>query len=321
MQRRVGHGPRDSAARLWAPLARFIEAEARVGSWAERRRSTLVLYEFTRFGLKQGWACLFGALMLALLIGTHLAYPKGAWLARYDFLFLAALAIQAGMLAFRLETWEEAKVILIFHAVGTAMEVFKTAVGSWIYPEPCIFRIGGVPLFSGFMYAAVGSYIARAWRLFDFRFTRHPPLWALSLAAGGIYVNFFAHHYVWDARALLFALIAFLFARCWVHFKVWRVHRRMPLLLGFALVALFIWLAENIGTFTAAWAYPNQRHGWQLVSLGKLGAWFLLMIISYTLVALLHRPQPMAEAADGPAPSKSALPGWQRADRRCAGSQ
>jgi hypothetical protein len=146
------------------------------------------------------------------------------------------------------------------------------------------------------MYAAIGSYIARCWRLFDFRFTRHPPLWATVLLAIGIYVNFFAHHYVWDARVLLFALTTLLLGRCWVHFKVWRVHRRMPLLIGFALVALFIWLAENIGTFTAAWAYPNQRHGWQLVSFGKLGAWFLLMIISYVLVALVNRPQVMPRA-------------------------
>jgi uncharacterized membrane protein YoaT (DUF817 family) len=296
MQRRVRNGASRSGARHWAPLARFIEAEARIGAWAERRRATLVLYEFTRFGIKQGWACLFGALMLALLIGTHLFYPKGAALARYDFLVIAAVAIQVAMLAFKLETWEEAKVILIFHAVGTAMEIFKTSVGSWIYPEASILRIGGVPLFTGFMYAAIGSYIARAWRLFDFRFTCHPPLWALVLLALGIYVNFFAHHYVWDARVLLFALTALLFGRCWVHFKVWRVHRRMPLLVGFALVALFIWLAENIGTFTAAWMYPNQRNGWELVTFGKLGAWFLLMIISYVLVALVNRPQAMPAA-------------------------
>jgi uncharacterized membrane protein YoaT (DUF817 family) len=70
----------------------------------------------------------------------------------------------------------------------------------------------------------------------------------------------------------------------------------MPLLLGLALVALFIWLAENIGTFTAAWAYPNQRHGWELVSFGKLGSWFLLMLISYTLVAAINRPAPMSAA-------------------------
>ncbi len=286
-------GEADSAARIWAPLARFVETEARIGEWAERQRVTHALYEFVRFGIKQGWACLFGALLLALLIGTHLLYPRGAWLARYDFLVIAAVAVQIAMLAFKLETVEEAKVIFIFHAVGTAMEVFKTSVGSWVYPEASLLRIGGVPLFSGFMYAAIGSYIARCWRLFDFRFTRHPPLWALTLLAVAIYINFFAHHYLRDARLLLFAATALLFGRCWVHFKVWRVHRRMPLLLGFGLVALFIWLAENIGTFTAAWVYPNQRNGWALVPLGKLGAWFLLMIISYTLVALLNRPEPM----------------------------
>jgi len=287
----------DSAARTWAPLARFIEAEARIGEWAEQRPTTHALYELVRFGIKQGWACLFGALMLALLIGTHLYYPRGAWLARYDFLVLAAVAIQLGMVAFELETLEEAKVIFLFHAVGTVMEVFKTSMGSWLYPEASLLRIGGVPLFTGFMYAAIGSYIARCWRLFDFRFTRHPPLWALLLLAAGIYANFFAHHYLPDVRLALFALTALLFGRCWVHFKVWRVHRRMPLLVGFALVALFIWLAENIGTFTAAWMYPHQRLGWSLVSAGKLGAWFLLMIISYTLVALLNRPQPLTKAA------------------------
>jgi uncharacterized membrane protein YoaT (DUF817 family) len=37
--------------------------------------------------------------------------------------------------------------------------------------------------------------------------------------------------------------------------------------------------------------YPNQRLGWSLVSLGKLGAWFLLMIVSYALVAVLNRPE------------------------------
>ena len=35
-------------------------------------------------------------------------------------------------------------------------------------------------------------------------------------------------------------------------------------------------------------------------SVGKLGAWFLLMIISYVLVALVHRPQAMpGTEADG----------------------
>jgi uncharacterized membrane protein YoaT (DUF817 family) len=280
-----------SGARHWAPLSRFIAQEARIGAWAERRPLTRILYEFVRFGIKQGWASLFGALLLALLIGTHLLYPKGTPLSRYDFLVLAAIAIQAVMLTAKLETWEEAKVIFIFHVVGTAMEVFKTSVGSWIYPEASLLRIGGVPLFTGFMYAAIGSYIARCWRLFDFHFSHHPPLPLLGLLGVGIYVNFFAHHYVADMRLALFAATALLFGRCWVFFKVWRRWRRMPLLLGFTLVALFIWFAENIGTFTAAWMYPHQRHGWALVPSSKLGAWFLLMIISYALVAMLNRPQ------------------------------
>ena len=311
MQRRLPsrrNSHTDSAARLWAPLARFIEAEARIGDWAERRPGRGALYEFVRFGIKQGWACLFGALLLALLMGTHLLYPKGAWLARYDFLVVAAVAIQIAMLVFRLETLEEARVIFIFHAFGTAMEIFKTSVGSWIYPEVSLLRIGGVPLFSGFMYAAIGSYIARCWRLFDFRFTRHPPLWALSLLAVGIYVNFFAHHFVADLRLVLFAATAVLFGRCRVHFKVWRTHRAMPLLVGFILVALFIWFAENIGTFTAAWMYPSQRHGWTLVSAGKLGAWFLLMIVSYALVALLNRPAEYSAAQETERAAEAARP-------------
>ena len=248
----------------------------------------LWLYEFLLFGFKQAWACLFGALLLALLLGTHLFYPDDAPLHRYDFLTIAAIAIQAGMLAFRLETWREARVILIFHVVGTVMELFKTAAGSWTYPEASVLHIGAVPLFSGFMYAAVGSYIARVWRIFDFRFSHYPPAWATWLLAAAIYVNFFAHHWTIDIRLGLFAATALLFWKTRVHFRNWRAHRWMPLLLGFGLVALFIWLAENIATFANAWHYPGQEDGWEMVSLTKLGSWYLLMLISFVLVALVQ---------------------------------
>ena len=247
----------------------------------------LWLYEFVLFGFKQGWACLFGGLMLALLLATHFLYPENAALHRYDFLTLSAIAIQAAMLAFRLETWAEAKVILIFHIFGTVMELFKTAAGSWIYPEASVLHIGAVPLFSGFMYAAVGSYIARVWRIFDFRFTGYPARWATWLLAAAIYVNFFAHHWLPDIRVLLFAVTILLFWRTRIHFRNWRDHRWMPLLLGFLLVALFIWGAENIGTFARAWTYPGQEDGWEMVSLAKLGSWFLLMLISFVLVELV----------------------------------
>ncbi|MBE7247267.1 MAG: DUF817 domain-containing protein [Actinomycetospora chiangmaiensis] len=282
----------DSAARLWAPLAGFAAAEERLGERARARGPAAAgLYEFLRFGVKQGWACLFGGAMCGLLIVTHFVYPAGAPIARYDVLTLAAIAIQVAMLVLRLETWEEAKIILVFHAVGTAMELFKTAMGSWVYPEPSLLRLGGVPLFTGFLYASVGSYLARAWRLFDFRFTRHPPLPALVALSLAIYANFFTQHIVTDLRLVLFAAAAALFGPAFVHFRVWRVYRRMPLLLGLLLVTLFIWFAENIGTATRGWIYPHQAAGWAAVSPAKFGSWFLLMIVSYTLVALVSRPE------------------------------
>jgi len=237
--------------------------------------------------------------MLGLLLGTHFFYPPSAPLARYDFLTIAALAIQLAMLALRLETWEEAKVIVAFHVVGTVMEVFKTSAGSWIYPEPNLLRIGGVPLFSGFMYGAVGSYLARVWRIFDLRMEPWPRAPWPQLLAAAIYVNFFAHHWLPDFRLLLFALMALMFWRTKAHFTVWREQRWMPLLLGWFLVALFIWFAENLGTFARAWTYPTQARAWHLVSPMKLGAWYLLMYISFVLVATVHRrpePKPSPEA-------------------------
>jgi uncharacterized membrane protein YoaT (DUF817 family) len=252
--------------------------------------------EFLVFGLKQAWACLFGGALLGLIIASTLIWPAGASFARYDMLFFAALLLQAAMLGFRLEQPSEAIVILVFHLVGTGMELFKTAHGSWEYPEANIFRLGGVPLFSGFMYAAVGSYLARVTRIFDFRFSHYPPLWATLLLAVAIYGNFFAHHYMPDLRIPLFAATALLFWRCAVHYRVFRFRHRMNMLLGFLLVALFIWLAENIATFCHVWIYPNQKTGWSMVSLGKFSSWYLLMIISFVLVNLVHRPKELSDA-------------------------
>ena len=260
--------------------------------WAERSRLNGWAYEFLLFGLKQAWACLFGGLMLALIVGTHLLWPADAPLARYDFLVVASLTIQVALLALKLERWDEALVIGIFHVVGTIMEVFKTAHGSWIYPEPGLLKIAGVPLFSGFMYACIGSYIARIWRLFDVRYVRYPPIWTTWVLAILAYANFFTHHYGPDIRLGLFALSAVLFGQTWFLFTPDRVARRMPFLLGGLLVALFIWFAENLGTLAGAWAYPSQKHGWHMVPIQKLGAWYLLMLLSYVLVTVVHRPAP-----------------------------
>ena len=272
----------DDAARPWA-------ARGRLNRWA---------YEFLLFGLKQAWACLFAGAMLTLLVATRFLWPADAPLARYDVLVVSAVMLQALLLALKLEHWDEALVIFVFHLVGTVMELFKTAHGSWIYPEPSLLRIGGVPLFSGFMYACVGSYIARAWRLFDFRFSRYPPAWAPWTLALLAYANFFADHYGLDIRWGLFALAALIFGRSWIWFTPDRKPRRMPLLLATVLAASFVWIAENLGTFAGAWIYPGQRHGWTMVSPAKIGSWALLMMLSFVLVTLVRRPRPPdAEAA------------------------
>ena len=277
-------------------MRRFTSLEARIDAAAHvvlDRLPAHGLYgaavEFVVFGLKQGWACLFGGAMLALIIGTRLLWPDASIISRYDFLFLAALGIQLAMLGLKLETLSEARVILIFHVVGTAMEIFKTGAGSWIYPEESFFRIAGVPLFSGFMYAAVGSYLARVSRIFDMRYTHYPPFWTTLVLAAAAYVNFFSHHFLPDIRWLLFAAAAVLYGRCWVYFHPAAKARKMPLLLGFLLVSLFIWLAENIGTFGAAWRYPDQMAGWTVVPVAKLGSWFLLMLLSFVLVSAVNR--------------------------------
>ncbi len=243
---------------------------------------------FGVFVIKQGWAALFGGLLLAGIIVTN--YVDLPLLARYDWLFIWAIMIQAGMLLFRLEKPHEVLTILLFHVVGLGMELFKTApgVGSWYYPGDAVIRLWTVPLFSGFMYAAVGSYIARAWRVLHLRFTHYPNRWLTVILALLIYANFFTHHYIYDFRWLLFAAVALLYCRTWVYFTFDIKEHRMPLLLGFGLIAFFVWLAENIATYTEVWLYPNQVTEWQIVGLQKFGSWFLLMIINFIMIEVLH---------------------------------
>jgi uncharacterized membrane protein YoaT (DUF817 family) len=263
---------------------------------AVKGRVSAAVFEFVSFGVKQAWACIFAGTMLAALILTFWLWPGEFWLARYDALVLVSVALQGALLLTRLESLEEARVILVFHIAGTVMELFKTYHGSWAYPEESVLRIGAVPLFSGFMYAAVGSYLARVWRIFEFRFDHFPPLWAQGALAVAIYVNFFAHHWIADLRGALFVLIGVVYGRTIVWFRSDVAHRPMPLIVGFGLVALFIWFAENLATYARAFVYPDQEAGWSVVSLGKYGSWYLLMILSFVLVAAIHQGRRRPEA-------------------------
>lgn len=248
------------------------------------------LREFIYFGFKQAWACVFGGLLLFAIVFTGIWFPD-IGISRYDFLFLYAIGIQALLIIFKLESWRELCVILLFHLMATAMELFKTSdgIGSWRYPEHSILRIGSVPLFTGFMYSAVGSYMARAWRIFDFKFDRFPPLWLAGSLAVLAYANFFTHHFIIDIRWLLIAIGFIAFARTTIRFTPKSITFQMPLILGFCLVALFIYIAENLGTVARAWQYPDQVHAWKPVHFSKFTAWYLLMQLSFILIYVLRR--------------------------------
>ncbi len=246
-----------------------------------------VLLEFWIFGLKQARASVFaGSFFVLLFISNHIPLFG---LARYDFLFISAIAIQAILYLTKLETKDEVKVIFLFHLIGLVLELYKTSpsVGSWSYPEPGFLKIATVPLYSGFMYAAVGSYISQAWKIFKLELTNYTQYGLSIILCSLIYLNFFTHHYIYDFRWFLILAVFALFWQVRVFFTVTNVSRSMPLNLGFVLIAFFVWIAENISTYFGAWKYPDQIHTWGIVSPGKITSWFLMVIISFIIVAYL----------------------------------
>ncbi|WP_424944060.1 DUF817 domain-containing protein [Aliiroseovarius crassostreae] len=262
------------------------DTERSLGQWM-RARLPYGVAEFVMFVLKQGWAALFGGLMLiGIMLSKAIWQPDWA-LARYDALVIYAVVLQAGFLWLKLESWAEARVILLFHLTGTIMEIFKIQMGSWAYPEPGLLKFMGVPLFSGFMYASVGSYMARVIRIFDMRFTPFPPLWAHFALAAAIYLNFFTHHWIWDMRWVLMGLTVILFIRTRIWFRIGRFYW-MPLPLAAFFSSFFLWIAENVGTRSGTWVYAGTKAiDW--ASLAKMGSWYLLLYVSFATVTLVYR--------------------------------
>ncbi len=188
-----------------------------------------------------------------------------------------------------METKDEVKVIFLFHIIGLVLELYKTnpAIGSWSYPEAGFLKITTVPLYSGFMYAAIGSYLSQAWKIFKLELINYTQyIWSVLLCLL-IYVNFFTNHYIYDFRKFLILAVFIFFWKTKVYFTVTNIKRWMPLNLGFLLIAFFIWVAENISTYLGAWQYPDQVHVWKVVSTQKITSWFLMVIISFILVAYL----------------------------------
>jgi uncharacterized membrane protein YoaT (DUF817 family) len=237
------------------------------------------------FGYRQALSCLFPAyvfLVLAISNTIHIPYVH-----RYDLLLILCLLMQWVMYHYRIETRDEVKVILVFHLIGLALEIYKVHMGSWSYPEEGWTKWFGVPLYSGFMYASVASYMCQAWRRLDLQLFQWPRAFWVAPLGAAIYFNFFTHHYIADLRWVITGLIFVVFFKTRISFKNRQHHYRMPLVVSFMLIGFFIWIAENIATFLGAWQYPNQREVWDWVHVSKISSWFLLVIVSFIIVAQL----------------------------------
>ncbi len=241
-------------------------------------------------GTRRGRACfpigIFAGLAVARLFEP--AVP------RYDSMLLLCMLIQAGMLRLRLESHDEFKVICVFHVLGLGLELWKVHHGSWSYPGAGWTKIAGVPLYSGFMYASIASYMCQCWRRLRLEMVPWPPGWQTACLGAAIYLNFFTNAYLPDARWLILLAMPLVFLRTTVLFRPQIAPRRMPLIASFFCIGLFIWVGENLGTYLDAWRYPHQRSGWHAVHLQKLSSWFLLVVVSLVMVAHLKRVKSLA---------------------------
>ena len=243
--------------------------------------------DFWDFGLKQFRSAIFGiTTILSLIVTTFVKIPH---VARYDLMLICVVVIQIILLVSKYERAYDLIPIMLFHLLGMILEIFKVKHGSWSYPDSSLFRIANVPLYSAFMYSAIGSYIVRAVKEFDLEAINWPR-WLISLGvASMIYLNFFSGTFGYDFRNFLYPLILVVFWRAKFTFVLRTKGHQMPAILSFFLIGLFIYFAENIGSYFSAWTYSYQLQGWQFVDLGKISSWTLLIIVSVIIVVELQR--------------------------------
>ncbi|KST86394.1 DUF817 domain-containing protein [Lactococcus lactis] len=212
------------------------------------------LKDFWDFGLKQFRSAIFGiTIILSLIVTTFIKIPH---LARYDTLLICVIVIQMILLVSKYERAYDLIPIMVFHILGMILEIFKVKHGSWSYPDAGLFKIMDVPLYSAFMYSAIGSYIVRAIKEFDLEAINWPH-WLMSIGISVlIYLNFFSGTFGFDFRNIFY---------------------------------LFIYFSENIGSYFSAWTYSYQLKAWQFVDLGKISSWTLLIIVSIIIVIELQR--------------------------------
>jgi uncharacterized membrane protein YoaT (DUF817 family) len=255
-----------------------------------------IFREWLFFTWKQALCCIFPVIIFATLAVSKMVQVP--FLDRYDLILVVCILAQGMLLYSKMESKDELKVIMLFHLIGLGLEWFKVNMGSWSYPEEGWTKIWGVPLYSGFMYSSVASYVCQAWKRFDLRLVHWPGRTISTLLAVMIYLNFFTHHYIYDVRWFLILGLFMVFVRSKIAFTITNQPYRMPTLLSFALIAIFIWFAENISTFLGAWTYPDQKDYWQMVHWGKISSWFLLVIISMIIVAELKQVKYVVRAEE-----------------------
>jgi uncharacterized membrane protein YoaT (DUF817 family) len=237
--------------------------------------------QLVRFAWIEAQCCLFAGLFFA---GVALVRVVPMPISPADALVAWCLAVTAVLWVVGWETTREVGVIAAFHVIGVGLELFKVHQGAWSYPDTGVATIAGVPLYSGFMYAAVGSYVCQAWRRFELRITGYRP-WLTTVVALLAYANFFTEHVLPDARLPLGVVLVGVTWRTDARFTVGRRRYAMPLALSFVLIGFFLWVAENAATLLRAWRYPSQESVWTLVHPAKVGSWSLLVVVSIVLVA------------------------------------
>ncbi len=246
-----------------------------------------LLKSIFEFHYKAAYAALFGILLLiAFALTAPMSNQEYYGLFRYDYLLFYALIIQACLILLKLESWAEAKVIAIFHVLAMVMEIFLThpQIASWQYPQPAMFKIMTVPLFAGFMYSAVGSFFARSLRLYQVSFSKLPTFANMMSLAVLSYLNFMTKFFINDFRYLLFLWSVVIFWETKINFRLQYHQINLPMLPILLVLAFIIWIAENISTFYKIWLYPSQVDAWHMVGWGKMGSWYLLLLLSLVLV-------------------------------------
>lgn len=249
----------------------------------------LIFRELVSFIRIQCISALFAVLIIFGLAFTALV---DTGIPRYDFMLGYCVLLQVLMVATKLETKRELLSICVFHFLGIMLEVYKVSHGSWRYPDVGL-KLYGVPLYSGFMYASVASYLMQAWRRHNMTLENFPSWRRMTLLAVGIYANFFLSRHFGDSRWILSVVTLLIFGRTFVLIDVGPSRWRVNLLFGFLGLGTWVWIAEHLCTSLGAWQYPNQTHGWTWVDPGKWSSWCLLTVISFLAVAAFKLTEKM----------------------------